>query len=104
MHQAVKFQFGRAAAEYAEWRAVEPDRRSPAASWWWSSALAALAEQESMPADWCGNLELPPGASFAAGARVLMDVIADQTSLPWPDEFPRLPERPEPDRDKAAGL
>jgi hypothetical protein len=27
--------------------------------------------------------------TYAAGAAVLMATLADQTSLPWPDEFPR---------------
>ena len=29
------------------------------------------------------------GSTYAAGAAVLMGTLADQTSLPWPDEFPR---------------
>jgi hypothetical protein len=29
------------------------------------------------------------GSTYAAGAAVLMATLADQTSLPWPDEFPR---------------
>jgi hypothetical protein len=42
---------------------------------------------------WCHHLELPIGSSFAEGAAVLMATLADQTSLPWPDEFPRKIER-----------
>jgi hypothetical protein len=38
---------------------------------------------------WCFRLELPLSSSYAAGAAVLMAALADQTSLPWPDEFPR---------------
>jgi hypothetical protein len=34
-------------------------------------------------------LQLPVGSTYAAGAAVLMATLADQTSLPWPDEFPR---------------
>jgi hypothetical protein len=95
MQQAVKFQFSRAVQEYADWRAVEDNRRSPGASWWWSSALAVMDEQESMPPGWCRALELPAGSSFAAGARLFLNAIAEQKSLPWPDEFPRMPERQE---------
>ena len=35
------------------------------------------------------GLQLPVGSTYAAGAAVLMATLADQTSLPWPDEFPR---------------
>ena len=41
-----------------------------------------------MPADWCARLELPAGSSLADGAAVLLNSLADQTSLPWPDDFP----------------
>ena len=37
----------------------------------------------------CYRLQLPVGSTYAAGAAVLMASLADQTSLPWPDEFPR---------------
>jgi hypothetical protein len=37
----------------------------------------------------CYRLQLPVGSTYAAGAAVLMAALADQTSLPWPDEFPR---------------
>jgi hypothetical protein len=42
-----------------------------------------------MPAEWCSDLELPGGSSYAAGAQVFLHSLADQTSLPWPDDFPR---------------
>jgi hypothetical protein len=42
---------------------------------------------------WCHHLELPIGSTFATGAAVLLAALADQTSLPWPDEFPRKVER-----------
>jgi hypothetical protein len=32
-------------------------------------------------------------STYAAGAAVLIATLADQTSLPWPDEFPRKIER-----------
>jgi hypothetical protein len=42
-----------------------------------------------MPPDWCSSLGLPSGSAFALGADVLLKTLADQTSLPWPDDFPR---------------
>jgi hypothetical protein len=49
-----------------------------------------------MPADWCARLELPYGASYADGANVFLKSLADQTSLPWPDDFPRRAWHPDP--------
>jgi hypothetical protein len=43
----------------------------------------------------CDRLELPLSSTYAAGAAILMATLADQTSLPWPDEFPRKIERAE---------
>ena len=37
----------------------------------------------------CYRLQLAVGSTYAAGAAVLMATLADQISLPWPDEFPR---------------
>jgi hypothetical protein len=34
-------------------------------------------------------------STYAAGAAVLIATLADQTSLPWPDEFPRKIEKTE---------
>jgi hypothetical protein len=48
---------------------------------------------EEMYDVWCHHLELPIGSTFATGAAVLLAALADQTSLPWPDEFPRKVER-----------
>lgn len=42
---------------------------------------------------WCYRLELPVGSTYAAGAAVLMASLADQTSLSWPDEFPKKLDR-----------
>ena len=39
MHPATRFQFERAAREYADWREVPEDERSPAPAWWWQTAL-----------------------------------------------------------------
>jgi hypothetical protein len=48
-----------------------------------------------MPPLSCDRLKLPLASTYAAGAAVLMATLADQTSLPWPDEFPRKIERAE---------
>jgi hypothetical protein len=91
--RAARFQFERSVNEYAEWRAVPEHERSPAPAWWWSPALSVKKEQAAMPDDWCRSLALAQGSSFDAGAQVFINSIADQTSLPWPDEFPRKFER-----------
>lgn len=88
IHPAARFQFGRVIDEYARWRAVAEADRSPAPAWWWGPAIAIRDAQETMPEDWPQRLDLPPGASYADGAAVLLTSLAEQTSLPWPDEFP----------------
>jgi hypothetical protein len=93
MHQAAIFEFERAAREFARWRAVPEAERSPAPGWWWGPAFTVRTEQQQMPAHWCARLELPSLSTYAAGAAVLMHALSDQTSLPWPDEFPRKPHR-----------
>jgi hypothetical protein len=89
MHQAAIFEFERAAREFARWRAAPEAERSLAPGWWWGPAFTVRTEQEEMPAQWCARLELAPFSTYAAGAAVLMNALSDQTSLPWPDEFPR---------------
>jgi len=89
MQQSAVFEFERAVREFAEWRAVPETERSPAPGWWWGPAIAIFRKPETMPTKWCTELELPPSSTYAAGAAVLMDALSDQTSLPWPDEFPR---------------
>jgi hypothetical protein len=54
-----------------------------------------VVAQHKMGALMCYRLQLPVGSTYAAGAAVLMATLADQTSLPWPDEFPRKIRRPE---------
>jgi hypothetical protein len=51
----------------------------------------------------CHRLELPLSSTYGAGAAVLMATLVDQTSLPWPDEFPRKIER-EKSRIRRNGL
>jgi hypothetical protein len=94
MHPAAKLQFERAARKFARWRAVPENDRSPAPAWWWQPAFEVVAQLEEMGALLCYRLQLPVGSTYAAGATVLMGTtLADQTSLPWPDEFPRKIER-----------
>ncbi len=91
MNQALRFDFERLVKEFAEWRAVHEDERSPAAAWWWGPAMAALGETAAMPDAFCAALGLPAGACYADAAARLIESIAGQTSLPWPDLFPRKP-------------
>ena len=95
MHQATKMQFERIANEFALWRAVPEDERSPAPAWWWGPAMEALDESEAMSAELCAGFELPPGSAYGGGAEVLMKALAEQTSLSWPDEFPKKLRQPD---------
>jgi hypothetical protein len=88
MHQATNVQFERAVDEYVRWRAVPEPDRSAAPAWWWGPAFEIRGLQHPMPAEWCARLELPDGSSFADGAELFLHALADQTSLPWPDDFP----------------
>jgi hypothetical protein len=88
MHQAANVQFERAVREFARWRVVLEQERSPAPGWWWGPAFEARSAKQPMPADWCAGLELPNGSCFADGAEVLLNSLAGQTSLPWPGGFP----------------
>jgi hypothetical protein len=99
VHPAAKLQFDRIVHEYSQWRSVPEDERSPAPAWWWQPAFQVAQQLEEMPALSCYQLELPAGSTYAAGAAVLMAPIAKQTSLPWPDEFPRKRKR----SDNSAG-
>jgi hypothetical protein len=96
MHQTTKMQFERIAAEYAIWRAVPEDERSPAPAWWWGPAMDALDEAEMMPPPLCAGLELPGGSSYGAAAEALMHALADQTSVTFPDDFPKKPQENPP--------
>jgi len=89
MHRPAKLQFERVTPEFAQWRAVPEDERSPAPAWWWQPAFEVAEQQEEMAPQWCHHLELTLSSTYAAGASLLMATLADQTSLPWPDEFPR---------------
>jgi hypothetical protein len=88
MLQAANVAFERIVGEFAEWRAVAEDERSPAPAWWWGPAFEARDLLQPMPAAWCSSLELPDGSTIAAGASVLLVSLAGQTSLPWASDFP----------------
>jgi len=89
MHRAANVQFERAVDEFVRWRAVPEDERSPAPAWWWGPAFEVLGVQQPMPADFCASLELADSATYADGAEIFLKYLADQTSLPWPGDFPR---------------
>jgi len=100
MHPAAKFQFGRTVQEFARWRGVETEARSPAPAWWWDPALATLQHLDPMPTEWSQILGLPSASSYATGAQIFLNALADQTSLTWPDDFPRKFMPSEPDQHK----
>ncbi len=58
--------------------------------------MEALYEAEAMSPELCVSFELPPGSSYGDGAEALMKALAEQTSLSWPDEFPRKFRQPDP--------
>ena len=88
VQDGARLQFQRIVDEYIRWRAVHEEDRSPAPGWWWGPAFEALGADQAMPAEWCASLELPDSASYAAGARIFLGSLADQTFLPWPGDFP----------------
>jgi hypothetical protein len=100
MPQVSKLNFQRAVGEFAQWRAIRESERSLAPGWWWQPAFEVRELQEVMMPLWGHCLELPLLSSYAAGAAVLMATLADQTSQPWPDEFPRKIEHERKSRGK----
>src|SRR3954451_12980483 len=88
MHQAARLQFERIASEYAKWRAVSEEARSPAPAWWWGPAMDALDETAVMSPDVCAGFELPATSSYGDAAGLLMTALAGQTSPGLPEEFP----------------
>ena len=58
--------------------------------------MEALDEPDAMPAELCVSFELPAGACYGDAAEMLMKALAEQTSLSWPDEFPRKFRQPDP--------
>jgi hypothetical protein len=92
MHQAASLQFERVMDELVLWHAVPEDERSPAPAWWWGPAMAVCDAHEPMRHEWCCELGLGDGSSFAEGTRALLTLFAEQTSPTWPDHFPRKAE------------
>jgi len=89
MHQAAYIALERVVREFAEWRTVAEDERSPAPAWWWAPAFEARNLRQPMPAAWCSILDLPEGSATAAGASVLLASLAGQNSLAYANDFPR---------------
>ena len=96
MHQAANLTFERIVREFAEWRAVAEDERSPAPAWWWGPAIEIHGVTQPMPADWCARLELPLDATYTDGAEVFLKCLAGQTSPSWPGGFPGHAQQADP--------
>ena len=96
MHPAATHQLERMIGEYTDWRAVPETERSPAPAWWWGPAMELRSASASLPAEWCARLGLPEQATSAAAADVFLRAFAGQTSLPWPYDFPRKTDVPDP--------
>jgi hypothetical protein len=88
MGQTANFSFERVVHEFAQWRAIAEDSRSPAPAWWWGPAFEARGIEQPMPNEWCSSLGLPDGATVANGADVLRKLLGYQTTLPWTGDFP----------------
>ena len=89
MHPAAKLQFERILDEFVLWRAIGEDERPPAPAWWWGPALELRNVAVRLPADWCTQLGLAEGATYAAGAEILFKSLSGQTCQPWPYDFSR---------------
>lgn len=96
MHPAARLQFERMAGEYARWRAVPDEERSPAPAWWWGPAMELRNTPEPLPAECCAALGLPENAAGARAAQVFLEAFEGQASLPWPYDFPRKTDIPDP--------
>jgi hypothetical protein len=95
MHPAARLQFERMIGEYARWRAVPEEQRSPAPAWWWGPAMELRSSSQPLPDEWRAPLGLPEHATYAAAAEIFRDAFTGQTSLPWPADFPRKTELPD---------
>lgn len=101
MHPAALLPVDRLTAEYQKWMAV-PDRdRSPAPGWWWGPAMALREMPGDLPAGFAQRLGLADGATCAEAAQLFLDALAEQTALPWPEQFPRRYGAPYPDEAPA---
>lgn len=90
MHQAARLEFERVVEEYVRWQIVPGDERSPAPAWWWGPAMAVFDDHEPMRRACCSELGLSEGTSFAEGARTIIALFVEQTSLTGPQDFPSL--------------
>ena len=96
MHPAAVLQLERMIDEYNTWRAVPEQERSPAPAWWWGSAMDLRASSHPLPARFCTKLGLPDRATYASAADIFLKAFAGQTAVPWPYDFPRKAEVPDP--------
>ncbi len=87
MHPAAKLQFERIVEEFVRWRAIKEDERPPAPAWWWGPAFELRDIDLRLPAGWGAQLGLADGATYAAGAGILLKSLAGQTYQPWPYDF-----------------
>lgn len=90
MHQAARLEFERVMEEFVRWQIVLDDERSPAPAWWWGPAMAVFDDQAPMSGACCTELGLREGARFADGARMILALFVEQTSLTGPQDFPSL--------------
>ncbi|MCA1374972.1 MULTISPECIES: hypothetical protein [Bradyrhizobium] len=88
MHQAARLEFERVMEEFVRWHVVPENERSPAPAWWWGPAMAVVDDQEPMSATSCCALNVSEGTSFAEGARAILALFTEQTSLTGPQDFP----------------
>ena len=88
MHQAARLEFERVMEEFVRWHAVPQDDRSPAPAWWWGPAMAVADDQKPMSPSCCCALNVGEGTSFAEGARAILGLFTEQTSLTGPQDFP----------------
>lgn len=95
MHPAARLQLERMIGEYARWRGVPEKERSPAPAWWWGQAIELSSSLQPLPSEWCAALALPDPSTYRAAAQVFLRAFATQTSLPWPDDFPRIFHHPD---------
>ena len=89
MHPAARLQLERMIGEYTRWRDVPEQERSPAPAWWWGQAIGLRHALQPLPAEWCATLSLPDQSTYRAAAEIFLHTFKKQTSLPWPDDFPR---------------
>jgi hypothetical protein len=54
------------------------------------------ASSQLLPVECCTELGLPDRATFASAADIFLSAFAGQTTVPWPYDFPRKAEMPDP--------